>query len=611
MTLRGDGAGELAAGDLSAAVDGIALGPAEAVGGAPAAPEGGSVVIAIETSSSMLFGLLGQAQALALGLVADLDPADRVAVVAYGDDAQVVSGFSTDRATTQAAIESLSLGSFAGIYEGVNTAATLVAREGTSRRSIVMLGWGWDFGGVGTAGREGSLEAAAAAGARVFWTPLGFDFDRAYFGELTSSTGGRELTAAEFPGLGRELASPAAPTEQSFRFSTPPLPAGTRTLTVTTAAAQLEASFEVTNDGLVTIAAVTQAAPDQPFAVRLESLVPLTSLEISASAGGTALPLERSGSELRIDPYAFDAGPLEVSIIVNVNGQLATSETTTLQVPALSPQVVLEATDVEGGPGVTARWLAQGGGAHTLTVTIDGAVALETQNPEATFAVPEGGAVVATLTGADGAQLASRSLEIEASAGPGPVQPAGGDGSGSGGISTQLLAGVAIAIAAIAAVLLLVRRVRRPGRPPDFDAGTMLESLRVAVGSFMGPISGVRFGRGDADAPAEKGPAPNALVVIRDGSGEEIRVPIWGSQLSVGASRQCDITLPGDQVRFVHLILTDVGDEAYRVFRFGPVSYRESGEELADDEVIRPGEWLDVGGYLISFEESGSQPQAA
>ena len=139
----------------------------------------------------------------------------------------------------------------------------------------------------------------------------------------------------------------------------------------------------------------------------------------------------------------------------------------------------------------------------------------------------------------------------------------------------------------------------------------MLESLRVAVGSFMGPISGVRFGRGDADAPAEKGPAPNALVVIRDGSGEEIRVPIWGSQLSVGASRQCDITLPGDQVRFVHLILTDVGDEAYRVFRFGPVSYRESGEELADDEVIRPGEWLDVGGYLISFEESGSQPQAA
>ena len=616
VTISGPGAGVLSVAEVSASVDGVDLGAAEALDGAAAAPRGAAVVIAIETSSSMLFGLIEQAQALANEFVDGLGPADRVAVVGYGDEAQVVSGFTTDRAATRAAIDALSLGDFAGIYEGVEVAATLAGSEPSASRAIVLMGWGWNFGGVGTATREGSLEAARASGAAVFWTPLGRDFDGDYYGDLTSSGGGRQLSAAELPGLAQELSSPAAPAQQRFRFATPVLPSGARVLSVQAGGEQLDSTFEVTNAGLIRVAGVSQAAADQPFVVRVESLRPLSELDLTASAAGRELPLEASGNELRVDPYAFDPGMLELTLAVSANGQPAASATATIEIATLDPELTLGAVEVEGGAGVAVSWRAQGAAALSLTVAIDGAVALATEDATATVAVPDGGVVVARLAGPGGVELASQSLEIDESGTPAPVvtgtAQAGGEESG-GVVSTQLLAVLAITVAATAAAVLLVRRARQPGRPPEFDAGSAWASVKAALTRIGGGLAqlGQRFSRERGPERVEKERTPHAVVVVRDGQGEDTRLPIWQDQLSIGASRQCDVTLPGKDVRFVHLILTAVGDEGYRVFRFGPVALDDSGTELADDELVERGQWINVGGYLLSIESTAPLSRAA
>ena len=148
VTVSGPGALQLDAAALSAAVEGVALGPAQPVAGGEAPPPVGSVVIAMETSSNMILGQIERAQAAALDLLAGLPAQDRVAIVAFGDAATVVSGLTTDRAATRSAIEGLTLGTFAGIYSGVGTAAELVASE-PGPKAIVVIGFGWDFGAVG------------------------------------------------------------------------------------------------------------------------------------------------------------------------------------------------------------------------------------------------------------------------------------------------------------------------------------------------------------------------------------------------------------------------------------------------------------------------------
>ena len=166
MTLAGPGASEFSVEDVSATIAGIELGPAAPVEAA-AGPASTSIVLAVETSSGTLFGLIEQAQAAALGILDGLGPNDRVAVVAvvaFGDEAEVVSDLTTDRAVTRSAIESLTLGSFAGVYAGVDTAAGLLAPPASGgRRSSYSAGAGTSAGSA----RSGARRARPPRRSRV------------------------------------------------------------------------------------------------------------------------------------------------------------------------------------------------------------------------------------------------------------------------------------------------------------------------------------------------------------------------------------------------------------------------------------------------------------
>ena len=197
------------------------------------------------------------------------------------------------------------------------------------------------------------------------------------------------------------------------------LPAGTQTLMVTAGAETLATSLEVTNDGLVRIGGVSQVAPDQPFVISIDSVAPLSALEVEATAGGQPLPVDVGSGEVRLDPWAFEPGALDVAITVKAGSALAAAETVSVEVPPLQPQLLVE--PVEGGeaPAVDVSWRAQGASLPTLIVTIDGAVALETQQASATVPVPDGSTVEASLVTAAGATLASQTTVVEVPGGGG------------------------------------------------------------------------------------------------------------------------------------------------------------------------------------------------
>ena len=599
VTLTGDAASQVDAASLEASIEGVDLGAATEVDAGSAPPPTASIVILIETSSSADFGVLDRAKASALALVDELNPQDRVAVVSMGDSADVVSGFTTDRVETRAAIEGLSLGFFAGIFSGVGTAADLIAPE-PGPKAVVALGWGWDFGGASTISRTAATEAAAASGAAYYWVPLGFDWDAAFFNGLMTANGGRQLGEAEVPQVARELA-PASEQQRVFRFSTPVLGRGERTLTLTAAGEQLAVPFEVDNTGLLAIESVEAGAPGEPIVVTLGGALPASQLAFEATLAGEALPVEASASALRIDPWAFAPGDSELVVTVRGAGGEAARATAPITIPSLDPQLTLAEVADADSPSVAAAWRVQNDpGAH-LEVRVAGEVVADTMEPGIIVQVPEGASVTAAILSADGAELASESFSM-------PAAATSGDGTS---IPTSYFVLAAVLLSSATAIYLLRKTVKRRPRPPEFDFG----SLFAPLGGVFSGVAG-RFRReGGSDATtvedSDEMLDAAAQVLVRTPDGDERRVPVRNEQLSVGASRQCDVTLSGGDVRFVHLILTAIGDDSYRVFRFGPVTHDETGEDVEDDAVVRAGEWVRVGGYAIAVEADATAFEAA
>ena len=407
------------------------------------------------------------------------------------------------------------------------------------------------------------------------------------------------LTLDEVPALAGELA-PTQTEAQTFRFASPVLAAGTRTLRVLAGGAELTAELAVDNAGLVRVAAVESGAPSEPIQVQLESLVPLAGLDVVATAGGRSLSLNPASGRIAVDPWAFAPGSTNAEIVVQGVGGVAATLRATLEIPVLVPQLTIAEMTDAAEPSVAIAWRAQGSEAARLVVTVDGEPAADTTEHGVTVPIGEGATVVASLVDAGGAELASETLAVAG------AESGGATGGGVGGLSTQLLGAVAVLVTGAIAIYFFARLARRPGRPPEFRADSL-------VGGFGSPLAWLRkrIRRGDREERAGHGGGSMVRVLVRTSDGAELRVAVHDSQLSVGSSPQCDVTLSAADVRFVHMILTSVGPDVYRVFRFGPVAREQNDAEISDDEVIAAGEWIRVGEYFVSVEATQQASAAA
>lgn len=362
-------------------------------------PEPISVVIAIDGSGSMAGAPLAEARQAALDLIDRLNAGDRVAVVSFADASQVLSDFTTDRASTIAAIQSVAAAGTTALYGAVDASAALIEDADTDEVVLVLLSDGVDSG-LTEVDRDESIEAIASSGAAVysFALQLAGEVDVAYLSELANRTGGEFLQVAGeqalgalFASLGRKLGA-----DVSVTVEVAPMPLGEHQLTLRFITAQQTVEsdflFEVVNDGLLA-ATVDQAAdaevsvtgsagatatpaasstasaggegtaepepPDGAIIVRVDSLVDLDSFDVVVTIGEQEpMTLFPGSRRFFVDSWAFSPGPLAIELRALLRGtdDLVAETSLSVDVEELEPVLTLR----RSGSGDSRALLAVG-----------------------------------------------------------------------------------------------------------------------------------------------------------------------------------------------------------------------------------------------------------
>lgn len=155
------------------------------------------LLITIDTSGSMEGAPIASAKAAARALIDSLPPADRVAVVGFGDQVTLWQDYTSDRGLVYAAIDGLDAQGNTALFQATAVSAFHVTTSKASRRAVILLSDGADFGGRSTATRDESVAAAAGVGVPFFTIAQGTDLDRPYLIELAERTKGRFLEAPQ------------------------------------------------------------------------------------------------------------------------------------------------------------------------------------------------------------------------------------------------------------------------------------------------------------------------------------------------------------------------------------------------------------------------------
>jgi VWFA-related protein len=147
-----------------------------------------SAVLAIDTSSSMAGAPFEKAIEAATSFVNLIGPNDPVAIVAFDSTERLVQDFTTDKDTLLNAINNLTYGGKTSLYDGSLLAVQKAADSGNTRRAVILLSDGAEFGGLSGSERNAALDEALKSGVPVYTIGLGYGFDRTYLQSLAGDT---------------------------------------------------------------------------------------------------------------------------------------------------------------------------------------------------------------------------------------------------------------------------------------------------------------------------------------------------------------------------------------------------------------------------------------
>ncbi len=150
-----------------------------------------ATVLVIDVSSSMDGTPLDNAKAAAQQFVELAGENDPIAIVSFSTMARLVQDFTTDKAVLRNTIENLSFGGQTALYDAGVLAIDVARNAPVSRRAVILLSDGAEFGGASSALREDAAASAAERGVSVYTVGLGFGTDRTYLEELAEGSNAR------------------------------------------------------------------------------------------------------------------------------------------------------------------------------------------------------------------------------------------------------------------------------------------------------------------------------------------------------------------------------------------------------------------------------------
>lgn len=391
-----------------------------------------SVVLAVDTSSSMTGTPIRFAQVAAGLFVTNIGPQDPVALVAFSSGSRLVQDFTTDRDTLVQAIENLNVGGETYLFDGALAAVEKAAETDNRRRAVILLSDGaqYDTLGLSRATSEDVENAAVVNGIPIYTIGLGYGADRHFLEGLSANTNAlfRESpTPDELVQIYNELAN-LLRTQYEVVLEVDVPADGTTydlTLEVDTRFGTAQASGRLRAPVPVPVVRIPE------FDTPVETLTEVTadviaddgvvSVEIAVD-GETSVTLEQEPYAFIIDPVALAPGshdlrftatdtdgdigtaavafdvaalPSDVIIVPDIGGEITDIQSYTLEVSGQTPVESVEFSLDGGDPlalvepynfTIDPFTLAPGDHSATIEVTNTGGA---TATLERSFSVPE------------------------------------------------------------------------------------------------------------------------------------------------------------------------------------------------------------------------------
>ncbi|MDE3095637.1 MAG: VWA domain-containing protein [Chloroflexota bacterium] len=302
------------------------------------------VLFLVDVSGSMAGQPLTLVKGAATAFIAQLAPQDRVAVIAFSDRVHVLQDYTADHAAASAVIDRLQASGNTALYEATAGAALKAATSKASRRAIILLSDGADYGSSGTVSRQQAIDAAGKVGVPFFAIGEGTDIDRAYLQQLAAASNGRYLEAPDPRQLGDLYASIARLLRSQYVI--------TFDASGVHAAGDVPVTVTVHNGARsATGSASYHAPPPPPATVSVDGVQPGESLTsrrtVTAQVGGgqavSRVTFQVDGKTVAeatsppytytYDPAAFGAGAHELSVTAQAASGPVTSKVSFLSTP--------------------------------------------------------------------------------------------------------------------------------------------------------------------------------------------------------------------------------------------------------------------------------------
>lgn len=154
------------------------------------------VVLAIDVSGSMAGDPLAQAKVASLQFIDELPSNARVAIVSFGNTADLRSGFTTNRDSSRDAVNALATGGETALYDGVNLSAQQIAASDASRSAVIVLSDGGDT--VSSVDLDGAVSALEGTETDFFAVSLqSGEADEAALNALADAADGSVVPASD------------------------------------------------------------------------------------------------------------------------------------------------------------------------------------------------------------------------------------------------------------------------------------------------------------------------------------------------------------------------------------------------------------------------------
>jgi VWFA-related protein len=292
-----------------------------------------ATVLVIDVSSSMSGLPIQQAQVAARQFVESVGVNDPVAIVTFGNDAQLVQDYTTDKTLLLQTIDNLFIGGRTALYDGAVLGIEVAANSPIPRRAVILLSDGAEFGGMSSNQRNAAIERATEAGVGVYTIGLGFGIDRTYLQELAAGTNTRNYESPapeELAEIYGELAS-LFRSQYVITLEAPDMPLdGTEYDFTLQASNSNEASSVLRAPIPVPLVELPDSLFEAPI-LEVTTVTPdvraddeLASVEILLD--GTTITPDANGSFI-IDPSTFEPGEYDLAVrAIDVDGDSGADE---------------------------------------------------------------------------------------------------------------------------------------------------------------------------------------------------------------------------------------------------------------------------------------------